>query len=538
MGNLLWVALAIGLLIVIAILLSRIRPLRRQHLRASLDATPQIDKNVQFTVYRPATVVPGIQYSLLAFAHLSRRRPEAPKDEPDPVEEVERQASQLLKDQPAQYEPSKLDRVFAVPRKGLLTFVPSMEGCEFDPPSRSVQWLSSVEKVEFKMTASAAVDGRDVQGQMTVFLGKVLLTDVPMHIAVDSRYVVPESQTGVLEDSSSEPYRKIFASYSHKDAEIVEDFEEYGEALGDEYLRDVRTLRAGEVWSERLEELIRDATVFQLFWSSNSMTSPFVRQEWEYALGLNRSKFIRPVYWEDPLPRKGTELPPAALSRIHFHHFTRDEETSVSTLNSRAMRQSSEEPSTESTSQSAELPRPLPTQQNSETRQRFRLFSPSIMKLAVIACFAVMAGSLATVFLGVRMGSKAPGIGPEGTPTPLASPVPDIRVSTTGPEFKYRENVSSYSLAVTNTSLGVIRNVVVREFLPAEVEYLESVQPAVDNDRPGWRLDEIAVNQSITINVRVRLRRRLKRDETYTFKHRFSITYIDSSGVERNYLQN
>src|SRR6185295_9223439 len=160
-----------------------------------------------------ATVVPGIQYSLLAFAHLSRRRPEAPKDEPDPVEEVERQASQLLKDQPAQYEPSKLDRVFAVPRKGMLTFVPAMEGCEFDPPSRSVQWLKSVEKVKFKMTASAAVDGRDVQGQMTVFLGKVLLTDVPMHITVDSRYVVPVSQTGVLEESSSEPYRKIFASY-------------------------------------------------------------------------------------------------------------------------------------------------------------------------------------------------------------------------------------------------------------------------------------------------------------------------------------
>jgi hypothetical protein len=537
MGNLLWVALAIGLLIVIAILLLRIRPLRRQHLRASPDATPQIDKNVQFTVYRPATVVPGIQYSLLAFAHLSRRRPEAPKDEPDPVEEVERQATQQLKDQPAQYEPSKLDRVFAVPRKGLLTFVPSMEGCEFDPPSRSVQWLNSVEKVEFKMTASAAVDGRDVQGQMTVFLGKVLLTDVPMHIAVDSRYVVPESQTGVLEESSSEPYRKIFASYSHQDAEIVEDFEEYGEALGDEYLRDVRTLRSGEVWSERLEELIRDATVFQLFWSSNSMTSPFVRQEWEYALGLNRSKFIRPVYWEDPLPRKGNELPPAALSRIHFHHFTRDEETSVLTVNSRAVRQREEvlDLTAESISQSVGSPGPLQSQAASEERRRSGLFSPSIMKLAVFACCAVMAGSLATVFLGLRMGSKGPPISPEGTPTPLQ---PDIRVSTTETEFKYRENVSSYSLVVTNTSPGVIRDVVTREFLPAEVEYLDSVQPAIDNDSPGWRVAEIAVNQSITINVRVRLRRSLKRNETYTFKHRISITYIDSSGVERNYSLN
>ena len=106
MGNLLWVVLATGLLIVIAILLLRIRALRRQNFQASPGATPLIDKNVQFTVYRPATVVPGTHYSVLAFAHLSKRRPEAPKDEPDPIQEVERQASQLLKDQPAQYEPA------------------------------------------------------------------------------------------------------------------------------------------------------------------------------------------------------------------------------------------------------------------------------------------------------------------------------------------------------------------------------------------------------------------------------------------------
>ena len=549
MGNLLWVVLATGLLIVIAILLLRIRALRRQNFQASPGATPLIDKNVQFTVYRPATVVPGTQYSLLAFAHLAKRRPEAPKDEPDPVQEVEHQASQLLKDQPAQYESSKLDRVFAVPRKGLLTFVPSMEGCEFEPRSRSVQWLNSIEKVEFKMTASEAVDGRDVQGQMTIFLGKVLLTDVPMHITVDSRYVVPESQTGVLEESSAEPYRKIFASYSHKDTEIVEDFEEYGEALGDEYLRDVRTLRSGEVWSERLEELIRDANVFQLFWSSNSMTSKFVRQEWEYALGLNRNKFIRPVYWEEPLPRKGTELPPAALSRIHFHHFTRDEVTTAAPVNSGAMLQGSKglDLTAESTIPSVEFRRPSPVegappsirvQGTSENRQRFRLFSPSIMKLAALACFAVMAGSLATVFLGVRSGGSKPGDNPGDNPPPLVTPLPDIRVSTTGAEFKYRQNVSSYSLVITNTSPEVIREVVVREFLPADVEYLETVRPAVDNYTSAWRVEEIAVDQSITIDVRVRLRRSLKRNETYTFQHRISITYIDSSGVERNYSPN
>ena len=49
-----------------------------------------IDENVQFTVFRPKTVQPKKWYSLLAFAHLSDRRPNAEPDEPDPIKEVQR----------------------------------------------------------------------------------------------------------------------------------------------------------------------------------------------------------------------------------------------------------------------------------------------------------------------------------------------------------------------------------------------------------------------------------------------------------------
>jgi hypothetical protein len=95
--------------------------------------------------------------------------------------------------------------------------------------------------------------------------------------------------------------------------------EHYARAIGDSYLRDVTTLRAGEVWDERLGQLIAEADVFQLFWSNRSMVSPFVRTEWERALALDRSNFVRPVYWEEPLPRRPEEdLPPPSLSRVHF----------------------------------------------------------------------------------------------------------------------------------------------------------------------------------------------------------------------------
>ena len=40
----------------------------------------------------------------------------------------------------------------------------------------------------------------------------------------------------------------------------------------------------------RLLELIDEADIFQLFWSSNSMRSEYVRREWEHALALGRPR--------------------------------------------------------------------------------------------------------------------------------------------------------------------------------------------------------------------------------------------------------
>ena len=111
-----------------------------------------------------------------------------------------------------------------------------------------------------------------------------------------------------------------FPSYSHRDSAIVEQFERFAEASGDEYLRDVRALRSGEEWDPRLRDFIDEAHVFQLFWSREAMASPNVADEWRYALSLNRPGFIRPTYWEQPMPTS-PGLPPKELGRFHFHPF-------------------------------------------------------------------------------------------------------------------------------------------------------------------------------------------------------------------------
>jgi len=72
----------------------------------------------------------------------------------------------------------------------------------------------------------------------------------------------------------------------------------------------------------RLLELIDEADIFQLFWSSNSMRSEYVRWEWEHACALGRRGFIRPTYWEVPMPQStNPRLPPDALAKLHFHGF-------------------------------------------------------------------------------------------------------------------------------------------------------------------------------------------------------------------------
>jgi len=279
---------------------------------------PYLDENVQFTVYRPAVVRPMEWHTLLAFAHLSERPPDAPPEELSPIEEVKRQAEQALGEKVRDYRDVTQDSLKAVPREGEITFKPEIPGVEFNPPSRSFLWLESVHREDFRLRASAELDGQTARGRLTVFLGSVILADIPLAIRVDSR-VAAKAAPPPREAVGCRPYRRIFASYSHKDVQVVEEFERYAAALGDSYLRDWVHLRAGEVWSDRLGEMIDEADVFQLFWSRNSMGSPFVKQEWEHALALGRPHFVRPCYWEEPLPEDPEKgLPPDALRRLHF----------------------------------------------------------------------------------------------------------------------------------------------------------------------------------------------------------------------------
>jgi hypothetical protein len=166
------------------------------------------------------------------------------------------------------------------------------------------------------MGAARRLDGQQARGRITAYLGPLIIAEVTISFQVDAGAGKRAPPTDTV---TAHRYRRIFASYSHLDQEVVRWFGTLVRAMGDEFVRDVTHLRAGQVWSPQLEALIRSADVFQLFWSSHSMVSPFVRQEWEFALALGRPEFVRPVYWEPELPRsKKLGLPPPELEALHF----------------------------------------------------------------------------------------------------------------------------------------------------------------------------------------------------------------------------
>lgn len=282
-----------------------------------------LDENVMFTVYRRKTIAPNKWYPLLVFAHLSERRPDASPDEPDPVVEVKRQAEAILGVAIADYKESSEDSSQPIPRSGELMFKPSVPGVEFNPPSRTFKWEEPVHREEFKMRATHELDGQVARGWLRVFLGPIIVAEVNLTFKVDSNAAASVIAADMTDHAR--PFRKVFASYSHKDKAIVEEIEKLvrGTHLGLEYLRDVTKLRSGDVWNDSLLQMIDTADVFQLFWSSNSMDSPYVRREYERALARQVKDFVRPVYWEKPFPeRPEHNLPPEALKRLHFEELS------------------------------------------------------------------------------------------------------------------------------------------------------------------------------------------------------------------------
>jgi hypothetical protein len=194
-----------------------------------------------------------------------------------------------------------------------LTIVPSCEKVTFNPERLVLKWMEDYQRAEFRFRADSVLADDAARGQINIYAGPLLVGTLTfaMLFSKTAPNVVPPQE----ENSRMYRQEEIFVSYSHQDTAVALACKKAYEALGFNVLIDVDTLRAGQLWNEKLMNMIDRASIFQLFWSPNSGQSKYCRQEWEHALKRNREGFIRPVYWEHPMFK-----PPEELSKYHFEY--------------------------------------------------------------------------------------------------------------------------------------------------------------------------------------------------------------------------
>jgi TIR domain len=268
---------------------------------------PAIRDRLAFTAAYPPSVAVGDWYSLLVLLH---------------GEAMGRQVSALLK----QWAPklggdaatSTTTASGAITRGTTLTLVPSADGVAFNPASVEVTWQEDVQEVPFRFRVHEGRRHESVAGQIEVAVGPLLVAVVPFGLMIAEH--APSKRS--LKDSVSHArvFDTVFASYSRRDEEVVRACTDLYRAMGVTVLVDQADLRAGDEWKRALHDMINKADVFQLYWSTASSASTEVDTEWRYALGLGKGmRFIRPVYWQTPMP-----LPPRELEHVHFSHIDLD----------------------------------------------------------------------------------------------------------------------------------------------------------------------------------------------------------------------
>ncbi len=264
-----------------------------------LHAPPETPEPVEFSSYYPKEIKPNDWQPLVAYVFHARA-----------AEVVAADAKQQLGSKLQSYRETAEPARTTIAEGALITAEPTLDGFIFNPPRVGLGFYEDWHRFDFKLRADKAPLEQAANGRLTFTVEGVIVADLPLSVFVGES--VSDSPTANV---SRQPYDAIFCSYSRKDMAIVQRVERAYRALGNTYMRDMISIRSGEDWSDALKSLIDRADIFQLFWSTYSCASDHVKMEWDYALTLEatRDHFIRPVYWENPLPPV-----PDALRNLHF----------------------------------------------------------------------------------------------------------------------------------------------------------------------------------------------------------------------------
>ncbi|QQS47815.1 MAG: toll/interleukin-1 receptor domain-containing protein [Acidobacteriota bacterium] len=269
--------------------------------------------DVLFSAWHPRAVNPGEWHKLLVYAHLQ-----------EALDAVKTDAGQVLGLKAADYRQSDAKATAKIANGTEITLVPQADGLEFKPAQATISWSGAWQRADFEMTATGKRAGHVVTSSIACYVGPLMIAEVRLPVVVKRSGDEGTAEEGAQAVESAKMYQAVFASYSHDDTQVVEAVESAYKALGMEYLRDVTTLRSGQKWSDQLLKMIEEADIFQLFWSDKSSRSAYCEQEWQYALSISERKgpgFIRPVYWQKPIPKVPKDLRALHFAPVDFSRF-------------------------------------------------------------------------------------------------------------------------------------------------------------------------------------------------------------------------
>lgn len=281
-------------------------------------------EKVEFSVFHPQEASAETWYTLLAYVHVAGA-----------LDKVQEDAAKFMDEMGGSQQHRHHRKATQLQRGTELTFIPRADEVEFKPTAITLRWDEDIERAQFRCKAKSSLLGEAASGEMLVCIGPIEVACVRFAfsvIAADDDTMterIPPHQPKTpqnplalarLRRQNGQLYQKIFISYSRKDAAIAKAYRLAQIAAGHEVFLDTESIRAGEDWQAALADAIDKADIFQLFWSSSSAASQNVRDEWDYCLHYKCAEnecrgFIRPVYWQMPMPP-----PPPELGHLNFRY--------------------------------------------------------------------------------------------------------------------------------------------------------------------------------------------------------------------------
>ena len=262
---------------------------------------PRLD-DVQCTVFAPPATAPGATILVQAFAHLPQHADDAVAIATELDVDARRRVFRSL-DAPVGVG-SRLDFELRVP------------GLEVDDPVASLTWRGRAEAVQFGVRVPADAAAGAAIGTLSVSRDGVPLGHLKFKLAIEAGAQVAAAEPQGIE---ARRYRFAFISYASSDRDEVLRRAPMLSIAGIRYFQDVMDLEPGEVWSSGLEQAIRDADIFLLFWSSRARTSRWVRKEVDFALACQAGDDLSPPEIKPVIIEGPPVIPPwDDLAHLHF----------------------------------------------------------------------------------------------------------------------------------------------------------------------------------------------------------------------------